>query len=127
MAIPKLRNWLPLLILSLLFVAMMELVHLPAALLLGPMFAGIILAILNRPVVVSKTSFGVAQAVVGAMIAHAIPPSVFGRIAADWPLFISCIVSVIFASAILGWIMAKLQVFLAPRRSGVHRQARRQP
>lgn len=73
MAIPKLRNWLPLLILSLLFVAMMELVHLPAALLLGPMFAGIILAILNRPVVVSKTSFGVAQAVVGAMIAHAIP------------------------------------------------------
>ncbi|NCF06429.1 MULTISPECIES: AbrB family transcriptional regulator [Kosakonia] len=111
MAIPKLRNWLPLLILSLLFVAMMELVHLPAALLLGPMFAGIILAILNRPVVVSKTSFGVAQAVVGAMIAHAIPPSVFGRIAADWPLFISCIVSVIFASAILGWIMAKLQVF----------------
>ena len=111
MAIPKLRNWLPLLILSLLFVAMMELVHLPAALLLGPMFAGIILAILNRPVVVSKTSFGVAQAVVGSMIAHAIPPSVFGRIAADWPLFISCIVSVIFASAILGWIMAKLQVF----------------
>ncbi|PTA90593.1 ammonia monooxygenase [Kosakonia sp. H7A] len=111
MAIPKLHNWLPLLILSLLFVAMMELVHLPAALLLGPMFAGIILAILNRPVVVSKTSFGVAQAVVGAMIAHAIPPSVFGRIAADWPLFISCIVSVIFASAILGWIMAKLQVF----------------
>lgn len=111
MAIPKLRNWLPLLILSLLFVAMMELVHLPAALLLGPMFAGIILAILNRSVVVSKTSFGVAQAVVGAMIAHAIPPSVFGRIAADWPLFISCIVSVIFASAILGWIMAKLQVF----------------
>ncbi|QJT83264.1 AbrB family transcriptional regulator [Kosakonia sp. MUSA4] len=111
MAMPKLRNGLPLLILSLLFVAMMELVHLPAALLLGPMFAGIILAILNRPVVVSKTSFGVAQAVVGAMIAHAIPPSVFGRIAADWPLFISCIVSVIFASAILGWIMAKLQVF----------------
>ncbi|KIS42663.1 AbrB family transcriptional regulator [Kosakonia radicincitans] len=111
MAMPKLRNWLPLLFLSLLFVAMMERVHLPAALLLGPMFAGIILAILNRPVVVSKTSFGVAQAVVGAMIAHAIPPSVFGRIAADWPLFISCIVSVIFASAILGWIMAKLQVF----------------
>lgn len=111
MAMPKLRNWLPLLLLSLLFVAMMERVHLPAALLLGPMFAGIILAILNRPVVVSKTSFGVAQAVVGAMIAHAIPPSVFGRIAADWPLFISCIVSVIFASAILGWIMAKLQVF----------------
>ncbi len=111
MAMPKLRNWLPLLFLSLLFIAMMERVHLPAALLLGPMFAGIILAILNRPVVVSKTSFGVAQAVVGAMIAHAIPPSVFGRIAADWPLFISCIVSVIFASAILGWIMAKLQVF----------------
>ncbi|SEK90086.1 hypothetical protein SAMN04487787_104341 [Kosakonia sacchari] len=111
MAMPKLRNGLPLLLLSLLFVAMMEQVHLPAALLLGPMFAGIILAILNRPVVVSKTSFGVAQAVVGAMIAHAIPASVFGRIAADWPLFISCIVSVIFASAILGWIMAKLQVF----------------
>ncbi|SFU10695.1 hypothetical protein SAMN05192562_10537 [Kosakonia arachidis] len=111
MAMPKLRNGLPLLLLSLLFVAMMELVHLPAALLLGPMFAGITLAILDRHVVISKTSFGVAQAVVGAMIAHAIPPSVFGRIAADWPLFISCIVSVIFASAILGWIMAKLQVF----------------
>lgn len=108
---PKPRNGLPLLLLSLLFVAMMERLHLPAALLLGPMFAGIILAILDRTVVISKTSFGVAQAVVGAMIAHAIPPSVFGRIAADWPLFISCIVSVIFASAILGWIMAKLQVF----------------
>lgn len=105
------RNGLQLILLSLLFVVVMELIHLPAALLLGPMFAGIFLAVFNRPVTISKTSFTAAQAVVGAMIAHAIPPSVFGRIAADWPLFISCIVSVIFASAILGGIMAKLQVF----------------
>ncbi|QOV64020.1 AbrB family transcriptional regulator [Kosakonia pseudosacchari] len=109
--VPWFRNWLQLIVLSLLFVTVMELIHLPAALLLGPMFSGILLAIFNRPVTVSKKSFATAQAVVGAMIAHAIPPSVFGRIAADWPLFISCIFSVIFASAILGWIMAKLQVF----------------
>jgi len=108
---PLLRNGLPLILLSLLFIVVMEVIHLPAALLLGPMFAGILLAVFNRPVTISKKSFGAAQAVVGAMIAHAIPPSVFGRIAADWPLFISCIVSVIFASTILGWIMAKLQVF----------------
>ncbi|MGG7449114.1 AbrB family transcriptional regulator [Kosakonia oryzendophytica] len=108
---PLLRNWLRLLAISIPLVALMELIHLPAALLLGPMFAGIFLAITNHPLTISKKCFSAAQAVVGAMIAHAIPPSVFGRIAADWPLFISCIVAVIFASAILGWIMAKLQVF----------------
>lgn len=105
------RNWLQLITLSLLLVVVMEWLHLPAALLLGPMFAGIFLAINGRPVTINKQGFSAAQAVVGAMIAHAIPPSVFGRIAADWPLFVICIFSVIFASAILGWIMAKLQVF----------------
>lgn len=108
---PTFRHWLSLIALSLVLVALMEFAHLPAALLLGPMFSGIVLALFKRPVIISKKSFRAAQAVVGAMIAHAIPPSVFGRIAADWPVFILCIVSVIFASAILGWIMAKLQVF----------------
>ncbi|WP_326899072.1 AbrB family transcriptional regulator [Kosakonia cowanii] len=108
---PIWRNWLQLITLSLLLVVVMEWLHLPAALLLGPMFAGIFLAINGRPVTINKQGLSAAQAVVGAMIAHAIPPSVFGRIAADWPLFVVCIFSVIFASAILGWIMAKLQVF----------------
>ena len=108
---PQFRTWLQLIALSLLLVVLMELVHLPAALLLGPMFSGILFALCKRPVTIGKKPFSAAQAVVGAMIAHAIPPSVFSRIAADWPLFVLCIFSVIFASAILGWIMAKLQVF----------------
>lgn len=108
---PTFCHWLQLIALSVVLVALMEFVHLPAALLLGPMFSGIVLAIFKRPVIISKKCFRAAQAVVGAMIAHAIPSSIFGRIAADWPVFILCIVSVIFASAILGWIMAKLQVF----------------
>ncbi|XTZ38534.1 AbrB family transcriptional regulator [Salmonella enterica] len=104
-------NWLALIALSLFFVALMEQMHLPAALLLGPMFSGILLAIYKRPVIISKKCFNIAQAVVGAMIAHAIPPAVFSKIAADWPLFISCIVAVISASVILGWILTKLKIF----------------
>ena len=112
MKVPSgLRNSLLLIALSLCFVALMELARLPAALLLGPMFAGILLAISNRPVTLPKKSFSAAQAVVGAMIAHAIPPSVFARIAADWPLFLSCIMAVIFASVVLGWTLAKLRIF----------------
>lgn len=105
------RNWPVLIAISVLISGLMEIAHMPAALLLGPMFAGIILATLKRPVKIKKPCFSIAQAVIGAMIAQAIPASVFGRIAADWPLFLSCITSVIIASSLLGWIMAKLQVF----------------
>ncbi|OON39362.1 ammonia monooxygenase [Izhakiella australiensis] len=105
-----LSHWLWLIMLSAAFIFVLELAHLPAALLLGPMAAAIVFAVSNRPLKVPPLLFQLAQGVVGAMIARVIPPSVFGEIAKQWPLFFACVFSVLIASSVLGWLLARFQV-----------------
>lgn len=107
--VPPLR-WLCLILLSLVFIVLLELVHLPAALLLGPMAAAIIFAASDRPLNVPALLFQFSQGVVGAMIARVIPASIFVEIGHDWPLFFACIFSVLVASSLLGWLLARFQV-----------------
>ncbi|WP_226572048.1 AbrB family transcriptional regulator [Mangrovibacter yixingensis] len=106
----SLARWCGLVLISALLVLVLEAVQIPAALLLGPMFAAIGFAASSRPVSISRPLFHSAQAVVGAMIAAAIPPDIFNEIAHQWPLFLACVVSVIVASLVLGGLLARYQV-----------------
>ncbi len=103
-------RWISLILCSLLAVAFLEHFHLPAALLLGPLFAAIVFSATRHPVPLPKTAQQLAQAVVGTMIARAMPASVFTEMQHNWPLFILSVVSVIAASTLLGWLLAKLNV-----------------
>ena len=103
-------RWGVLAILSLLFVSALELLNLPAALLLGSMAAAAVLAIANTGLRVPPRLFVVAQAVIGCMSARAFPLSIFVEVAHDWPIFVGGVVSVIAASAFLGWLLTRWQV-----------------
>jgi membrane AbrB-like protein len=101
------RRWLVLLALSALIGGTLEFVRLPAALLLGPMLAAIALSASGNGVRVAQPVFMLAQAVVGVLIARAMPPSVFGEMGAIWPIITVGVVFVVVIANGLGWLIAR--------------------
>jgi membrane AbrB-like protein len=87
-----------------------EIVRLPAALMLGPMIGAILLAMAGTSLRVPQPFVLVAQAVIGCMIAHTIPPTIVGAVLRGWPLFVAVVVVVIAASGVLGWLLTRWRV-----------------
>ena len=86
-------------------------VHLPAAVLLACMLAGILLSLRGIGLSVAPRAFSLAQAVLGCLIASSLQPSVLRKVGTDWPLFLGFAVSVIGVSALLGWAMMRRRIF----------------
>ena len=103
-------QWAALIVLSMVVAAVLTTIRLPAALFLGPLVAAILLSSVQASIRVPHISLLSAQAVVGAMIAHSMPLSLFGELFADWPLFLAGVVAVVAVSTALGWVLAKRQV-----------------
>jgi membrane AbrB-like protein len=102
-------QWFVLLVVSGVLVLVLEAVQLPAALLLGPMLAGIFIAAIGTSLRLPRWPQLAAQAVVGCLIARSFTPSLVGAIFKDWPLFLVAICGVIVASCSLGWLLARLR------------------
>lgn len=103
-------RWTGLLVLSAILVAILQLARLPAALMLGPMLAAITFAVAEKTVVVPRIATSIAQALVGCLVANAIPMTILAEIAKDWPVFIGGVASVMVAAVALGYILARYQV-----------------
>lgn len=103
-------RWSALIVLFTVLAASLHAVRLPAALLLGPMIAAILIAAAGTHLQVTRAAFLLAQGVIGAMIARSIPPSLFGEMLRDGPLFLSAVIAVIGVSAALGWLLARWRV-----------------
>jgi membrane AbrB-like protein len=95
---------------SAVFSVLLELVQLPAALMLGPMFAGILM--LNLGVRVRMAGLGVnfAQAVVGLLIARSITPEIVHGFARQWPLFLGITFATVLLAAGIGYLVARTRV-----------------
>lgn len=109
-AMTKTMRWLVLLFLSVLAVLALTVVHMPAALLIGPMFVAIILATTDRMAKVPSQLMFVAQGVIGCLMANAIPLELLAEIARSWPIFLAGVFSVIAVSVLFGWLLARFQV-----------------
>ncbi|WP_240758962.1 AbrB family transcriptional regulator [Lichenicoccus roseus] len=96
--------------LSVLLVLPLAAARLPAALLLGPMFAAAVLAGAGATFRVPQTLFVAAQATVGCMIARTLPLSLGGEILRHWPVFAGGVVSVVLAAALLGYLLMRWRV-----------------
>ena len=107
---PLAAQWAALLLLSTPVVLALEAIHLPAALLLGPMAAAILVAAAEGTARIPEGAFVLAQGFIGAMAARAIRPSFIGEMAHQWPLFLAGVLSVIVASYALGWVLARNKV-----------------
>lgn len=88
----------------------MELAALPAALLLGPMIAGILVGTNSGRLAIPASGFWLAQAVIGCMIAEAVDLGTLGTIVDNAPVIVGVVLAVIAASSFLGWLMSRWQV-----------------
>jgi uncharacterized protein len=109
-ALPSAALWSLLVAASIAFAGLLEWVRVPAALLLGPMIAAILLSVNGGMVRVPRLPYLGAQAIVGCLIARAISSDIVGAFLNEWPLFLGVVLAVIAASSALGWMMSRWRV-----------------
>lgn len=98
----KVRRWLWLVAATLGFDGTILLLGLPAALLLGSIFAGITMSIRDRAPVLTRWPVFMAQALIGCSIAQSIPISAFGHLRETWPAMAASVVFVLLAASAIG-------------------------
>lgn len=105
------RRWIPLFVLTGVFIHAMQLVAFPASSLLGAMFAAIAVAVRVDGMRVPEPLFLFGQGVIGIMIGLRMPRGFLAELQRSWPLFVGGVVWAILASAFLGWLLTKWKVF----------------
>jgi membrane AbrB-like protein len=103
-------HWGVLLTATIFFIWLLELIHLPAALLLGAMAAAILVASADGRVTVPAWPYLLAQGLVGCLIARSIGPGILVTMLQQWPIFLLSITAVIVFSTALGIILARWKV-----------------
>jgi len=99
-------RWIALLLLSLLLAGLFNALRLPAALLLGPMIAGIVISTLDGAVDIPEWSFGLAQGLLGCLIGG-ILAKLLDTGSTNWGVLIVGALSVVVFSCGLGWLLSR--------------------
>jgi uncharacterized protein len=87
---------------------------LPAALLLGPMIAGIVLGVNGVHLEVPRQGLLGAQAVIGAMIAASITPDILKALGHQGPLCLAVVVATVAGCAAIGWLISRTGLIPGP-------------
>jgi uncharacterized protein len=101
-------QWAALLILSALIFLAWSSAGLPAGLLLGPLMAGIAFGVLGVRLEVPRWSYIGAQAIIGAMVAAVITPSIVATLSHQALLFGLVVTTTLLAAAALGGVISRL-------------------
>jgi membrane AbrB-like protein len=113
----KAGQGLSLLACTVVITALLRAMGLPAALLLGPMLAGIVLALGGAAVRFPNPPYILAQAVIGCLIARAATPAILSSLALGWHLFLGVVLSSIAVSAGMGWLLYRFGIM--PGTTGI--------
>jgi membrane AbrB-like protein len=105
-----LAQWTLLVAMSVPLAGLLETMGLPAALLLGPMIAGILVGSNGGTIHAPRLPVFAAQTIVGCLVARAITWDIVLRFLKDWPLFLGVILCIVAASTALGWLLTRWQV-----------------
>ena len=108
--LPPAAQWILLIALSAGIGAFLLWLHAPAALMLGPLIAAMMLAAGGGRVRFPLPPFVVAQGIIGCLIARMVPLTIIGDILDHWLLFTAGVLLVVAASSLLGWLMTRLQM-----------------
>lgn len=108
--LPRAAQWLALLAGSLLLFGVLQLAHLPAALLLACMLVGIAASLRGFAVRVPQSFLFPAQGLIGCLMAQSLQPALLLRVLHDWPLFLGFTILVMAASMGLGWWLSRHKV-----------------
>jgi uncharacterized protein len=104
---PQPLLWLSLLALSTIISAGWGAVGLPAALLLGPMIGGMVFGVNAARLAVPSAPYLGAQAVIGAMLAGGISPSILETFSRQYPLFCIVVFGTLLGAAGIGWLISR--------------------
>ena len=85
----------------------LEVAGFPAALLMGPMLAGIMAALSGSTIRLPRPFFFVVQVVLALMIATMVSNEFVGTFLKNWPLMLFVVVCVIAVSTLSGWLIAR--------------------
>lgn len=98
-------TWLALILLASLLVALLRAADMPAAFLLGPMIAAIVVAVSGVRARLPRLFVIAAQAILGCLIAAALDSELIEVIAAHWEIFMAFSLATIVITAVLGvWV-----------------------
>ncbi|QRG77913.1 AbrB family transcriptional regulator [Citrobacter sp. R56] len=100
-------QWSSLFLLSLLLSLIFLFLHLPAALLLGPMIAGIVFSMKGVTLRLPRSAFLAAQAILGCMIAQNMTGSILTTLAVNWPVVLAILLVTLLSSAAVGWLLVR--------------------
>ncbi len=106
----NLLRWLLLMALSALLSSACLLLKLPAALLMGPMAAAILLSIRGGSLKVPPLLHLASQGMIGVMIARILSPSVWESFRNDWGLTLVVVTSTVTMASVLGWVLGRLRI-----------------
>jgi membrane AbrB-like protein len=104
---PAAARWTALLVLSALLSLAWGGTGLPAALLLGPMIAGIVFGVNGVHLTVPRLPYLAAQGVIGAMVAVMITPAIIATFTRDLLLFSGVVAGTLLGAAALGWFISR--------------------
>lgn len=104
------RQWMLLVVLSIVLAAVLEVAGIPAALLMGPMIAGAIVAMNGATIQRPRNLFRCSQAIIGTMIAATITPSILPTFFDNWLLFTLVVASVITMSTLSGYVISRMNI-----------------
>ena len=82
----------------------------PAALLLGPMIAGIAFGVGGAGLSLPRPGFQAAQAIIGCLVAHAVTGQIAGTLADDGPVILAVVLVTVAASGAVGWALTRMRV-----------------
>lgn len=94
---------------SIMVSALLELAHMPAALLIGPMIGGIVAGTNGATIRVPSPVFDAAQAIVGCLVAASISIEIVAAFTDDWILVTSIVMATLAASSFLGWFVSRFK------------------
>jgi uncharacterized protein len=103
-------QWATLAAISAVATAVLVWIRLPAALMLGPMAAGILLVAGGSPLRICAWAMNFAQAVIGLLMARSFTREILVEFGQQWPLFLGVVAAIVIASAALGYIISKLRI-----------------
>jgi len=96
--------------LSAVLYALLQAAHMPAALLLACMAAGICTSLRDFTIRIPLRVLYVAQGLIGCLMAQSLQPQMLQRVVHDWPVFIGFTALVMAVSVALGWWLSRHQV-----------------
>jgi hypothetical protein len=107
---PPALQWGVLLAASLALIVPLELMRIPAALLLGSMAAAVLVAVFDGKPAVPHWPYSIAQGLIGCLVARSIGPVILVTMYRQWPLFLAGVCSVLIVSSSLGALLARWKV-----------------